>query len=98
MMEQQRNGKICRRGHRYYKSADCPTCPVCEKERTSNEGFMSLLSAPARRSLENNGILSLKQLSKFTEKEILALHGMGPASMPKLRELLIAEGLFFKPQ
>jgi hypothetical protein len=24
--------KICSKGHRFYKSSDCPTCPVCEKE------------------------------------------------------------------
>ncbi|MEO6550001.1 MAG: DUF1801 domain-containing protein [Ferruginibacter sp.] len=88
--------KTCLKGHKYYKSSDCPTCPLCEKVRKPQQGFLSLLSAPARRALENKGISTLQQLSKFSEKEILELHGMGPASMPKLREALKAEALTFK--
>ncbi|WP_063564065.1 RNA polymerase alpha subunit C-terminal domain-containing protein [Paenibacillus sp. O199] len=83
-------------GHSYYKSSDCPTCPVCEKERKPKEGFLSLLSAPARRALENQGITTLQLLSQYTEKEILKLHGIGPSAMPKLRQALEEEGLSFK--
>lgn len=90
--------KICPNGHTYYKSSDCPTCPVCEQKRKPKEGFLSLLSAPARRALEHEGITTVQQLSNFTEKEILKLHGMGPASLPKLRAALEAEGLSFKGQ
>ena len=43
-----------------------------------------MLSAPARRALESNGVTSLQQLSTYSEKEILKFHGMGPASLPKL--------------
>ncbi|MDI2588377.1 RNA polymerase alpha subunit C-terminal domain-containing protein [Psychrobacillus sp. NEAU-3TGS] len=86
----------CEKGHEYYKSSDCPTCPTCEQERKPATGFLSLLSAPARRALENNGITSLEQLSSFSEKDILKFHGMGPASLPKLRVALNAEGLSFK--
>lgn len=63
---------------------------------TSKGDFLSVLSAPARRALENNGITSLKKLSEYSEKEILKFHGMGPASMPKLRAALAEEGLSFK--
>lgn len=80
--------KICENGHQFYKSSDCPTCPQCERERKPEEGFLSLLAAPARRALENNGITTLKQLSKFTEKEILKFHGMGKSSIPKLKQAL----------
>ncbi|MFJ5771742.1 RNA polymerase alpha subunit C-terminal domain-containing protein [Psychrobacillus sp. NPDC093180] len=86
----------CEKGHEYYKSSDCPTCPTCEQERKPATGFLSLLSAPARRALENNGITSLEQLSSFSEKDILKFHGMGPASLPKLRVALDTEGLSFK--
>jgi DNA-directed RNA polymerase alpha subunit len=55
-----------------------------------------LLSAPARRALENKGITSLKQLSKFSEKEILQLHGIGPGSIPKLKDALKSVRLNFK--
>lgn len=88
--------KIRPKGHRYNQTSDCPTCPVCEAERKPKEGFPSLLSAPARRALESKGIKTLEQLSKFSEKEILNLHGMGPGSMPKLRRALSTNGLTFK--
>jgi len=88
--------KICPKGHRYNKTSDCPTCPVCEADRKPKEGFLSHLSAPARRALENNGITSLEKLSEFSEKEILQLHGMGPSSIPKLRDALKTVGLNFK--
>ncbi|MEO6720397.1 MAG: DUF1801 domain-containing protein [Ferruginibacter sp.] len=60
------------------------------------ESFLSSLSVPARRALENKGITSLKQLAKFSEEEILALHGMGQGSIPKLASALKAAGLSFK--
>ena len=91
-----KNKRVCSKGHSYYKSSDCPTCPVCEKQLKPENGFLSILSNPARRALENNNIKTLKQLSKFTQKEILALHGMGPASIPKLTEALNSEGMDFK--
>lgn len=65
-------------------STDCPTCPACEATRKPSEGFLSLLSAPARRALINIGITELKQLSTYNEKEILSLHGMGKASIAVL--------------
>lgn len=88
--------RTCEKGHQYYKSSDCPTCPVCEAERAPKEGFMVMLSAPARRALENSGIKTLKQLSRKSEKEILNLHGMGPGSIPKLKAALKSENLSFK--
>jgi predicted RecB family nuclease len=88
--------RICPKGHRYYKSTDCPTCPVCEEERKPKDSFLSILAGPARRALENNGITTLKQLSKFSEEDILKFHGMGKASLPKLREALSEQGLSFK--
>jgi hypothetical protein len=88
--------RVCPNGHQYNKTSDCPTCPVCEAERKPKEGFLALLSAPARRALENKRITNLKKLSKFSEKEILQLHGMGPSSIPKLRNALKAVGLNFK--
>eukprot|EP01035_Chromulina_nebulosa_P010937 gene10937-14648_t len=79
------NLRVCPKGHQYYKSSDCPTCPICEAERKPESSFLSKLSAPARRALENKNITSVEQLSKYTEAEILALHGMGKTSMPKLK-------------
>ena len=90
------NLRTCPKGHKYYKSSDCPTCPACEEERKPKDNFLSLLGAPGRRALEYQGISSLNQLSKFSEKEILKLHGMGPASIPTLKNALQAEGLSFR--
>jgi hypothetical protein len=86
--------RICPNGHRYYKSSDCPTCPICEQDKALT-GFPKM-PAPARRALESAGIRSLKQLAKKSEAEILALHGMGPSTLPKLRAALKAAGLAFK--
>ena len=58
--------------------------------------FLDSLGGPARRALENKGINTVKQLSTFSKKEILKLHGMGPASIPKLETALKAAGLSFK--
>ena len=88
--------KTCSNGHQFYKSSDCPTCPICEKERKLKAAFFAVLGAPARRALESINISSLKDLSKYTEKEILQLHGMGKTSIPKLKEALQSEGLSFK--
>ena len=88
--------KTCANGHQFYKSSDCPVCPISEKEKQPKDGFMASLSAPARRALENNGINTLKDLSGFSEKEILKFHGMGKSTIPKLKEALYAEGIAFK--
>ncbi len=86
----------CDKGHEYYKSSDCPVCPVCEHKQKPKDGFLAELSAPARRALVNDGIQSLKDLTTYTENELLKLHGFGKASLPKLKALLANEGLFFK--
>ncbi|MFD0960027.1 RNA polymerase alpha subunit C-terminal domain-containing protein [Paenibacillus chungangensis] len=88
--------RVCEKGHRYYKSSDCPTCPVCEQDRKPKSGFLSQLSNPARRALEHEGIATLQKLSEYTERDILRLHGIGPSSMPKLREALQSQGLSFQ--
>ncbi len=92
----ERKLKICPNGHRYYKSSDCPTCPICEVERKPKEGFLSLLAAPSRRALENKGITSLQKLAEYSEKEILDLHGMGKTSIPKLKTALKEVDLSFR--
>ncbi|WP_339735873.1 RNA polymerase alpha subunit C-terminal domain-containing protein [uncultured Sunxiuqinia sp.] len=88
--------RTCKNGHLYYKSSDCPTCPVCEEERKPTAGFLSSLAAPARRALENEGILTIQQLAERSESEILQLHGMGKSSLPKLHSALKEHGLRFQ--
>ena len=50
------------------------------------------LSQPAQQALAAAGITSLAQLSRWTEKAVLQLHGMGKASLPPLREALAEKG------
>lgn len=82
-----REGTIrkCYKGHQFIKKSGCQTCPICENERKPKDHFMSALSAPARRVLENNGINTLDHLASMSEKEVLQLHGMGKSSIPKLK-------------
>ncbi|MBK6731351.1 MAG: hypothetical protein IPG60_10440 [Bacteroidetes bacterium] len=95
-METKKILKTCKKGHQFYKSSDCPTCPICEEERKPKDNFLSLLGAPARRALENNGISTLEKLSKYGEKEILNFHGIGKSTLPKLQKLLTDKNLSFK--
>lgn len=53
------------------------------------------LAAPAQRALANAGITSLKQLCKYSEKEIANLHGMGPNALEKIKQSLREKGLSF---
>lgn len=92
-METKNNLKTCQIGHDYYKSSDCPTCPICEEEKKPKDNFLSLLGAPARRALERENIKTLTDLSKYSEKEILSMHGIGKSTIPKLQEMLTNEGL-----
>ena len=88
--------RTCSKGHTFYKSSDCPTCSVCAKINKPAKGFLLHLSAPARRALEREGITTLEQLSTQTESSLLALHGVGPTTIPKLRSILEEAGLRFK--
>lgn len=88
--------KNCKKGHQFYKSSDCKICPICEAENKPNDGFMANISAPARRALDNQKIKNLTDLAQYTEKQILALHGIGPSVIPKLKVALKDLGLSFK--
>lgn len=88
--------RICEKGHRYFKSSDCPVCPECDSVKKPDSGFLSKLVAPARRALENAGLNTLEKLSGYSEKEILNLHGIGKSSIPVLKLELEKAGLGFK--
>lgn len=69
-----------------------------ENRRTdSPSGWQARLSAPARRALGHAGITTPEELARYREKDLLKLHGLGPASLPVLREVLAASGLAFRP-
>lgn len=79
--------KVCSYGHVFYKSSACPACPVCwpgARKRTQSD-FPEKLAAPALRALAHADIKTLKDLTKHSEKEIAALHGMGPNAVKPLK-------------
>lgn len=53
------------------------------------------LSAPAFRALDAAGVTQLRDLTRFTEQELLSLHGFGPKALRQLREALSARGMNF---
>ena len=53
------------------------------------------LSRPAHQALATIGVTRLEDLTKFTEKDIKNLHGMGPKGMRELHEALAQRGLAF---
>lgn len=69
---------------------------TCDQENKPSSGFLSKLSSPARNALVHAGIDTLEKLAMYTEKDILKMHGIGPASLPILRSSLKEEGLSFK--
>lgn len=54
------------------------------------------LSAPAQGALAEAGVTTLDDLTRFSKKEILQLHGIGPKSMPPLEDALAERGLSFR--
>ncbi|WP_098741387.1 DNA-binding protein [Paenibacillus sp. EZ-K15] len=51
---------------------------------------------PARQALIVAGYHQLADLTQASEKELLALHGVGPKAIRILREALAEKGLAFK--
>ena len=92
---QKKSSKPATMGTQFYKSSDCPVCPICAAQDKPTSGFLSLLGAPARRALAQAGISTLAELSQHSEAEILKLHGVGPKTLPVLRQALDDAGLAF---
>jgi hypothetical protein len=53
------------------------------------------LAAPAQRALAGAGIQNLKDLTKFSESQIKALHGIGPNALKQLRRAMKAKRFSF---
>ncbi len=48
------------------------------------------MGRPALRALEQAGIRTLEEAARWSEEDLLALHGVGPKAMRVLREALAA--------
>jgi DNA-directed RNA polymerase alpha subunit len=59
----------------------------------SEHSIPAKLGAPAKRALDAAGYTSLEQLTQVSERDLLALHGMGPKAIRQLREALREAGL-----
>lgn len=85
-------------------SASC--CPLTAKPRlrlasdeqtnSIKDNFPRGVAKPALRALYAAGLRTLDQLTRVTEAELAALHGMGPKAVAVLRGALVAKGLDFR--
>lgn len=62
----------------------------------ADNGFLIQLSAPAQRALAQAGVQVPEDLEKFSEQDLLALHGVGPSAIPLLQSSLEERGLSFR--
>lgn len=53
-------------------------------------------SQPAIRAFAEAGITTLEDMTRWREKDLLALHGVGPKVIRAIREELTARGLRFR--
>lgn len=73
----------------------------CEKDVIREFDYSNLgpefakLSRPAKRALINNGILSVRDLASWRQRDVMQLHGVGPKALPIFEDALLAEGLDF---
>jgi predicted flap endonuclease-1-like 5' DNA nuclease len=51
------------------------------------------VGGPAARALEAQGVRTLDDVARWTRKELLALHGVGPKAVRILEEALEAQGM-----
>lgn len=65
---------------------DLPTPPDFDLPR---------IGKPATRALLEAGVVTLAQVSTFSEAQLLAMHGVGPKAVGILREALAARSLSF---
>ena len=56
------------------------------------------IGKPATRALLQEGITHLAQVAKRSQKELLALHGVGPKAIRILGDALAEKGLEFKAE
>ncbi|MBC8047361.1 MAG: DNA-binding protein [Fimbriimonadaceae bacterium] len=64
-------------------------------DKKANDNLPVKLAKPAQRALTNEGIKTLKQLSKLTEEELAKLHGIGPNALEQIRKAFAEKGLTF---
>lgn len=69
---------------------------MINEERPLDGSDLPKLSGPAQRALYEAGVRRLEDLRKFSEADLMALHGFGKGSLPALRTALAAQGWRFR--
>ena len=54
--------------------------------------FPKGVAKPAQRALASIGVLQLEDTVRFSESQLLALHGMGPNAIQAIKAALTAQG------
>ncbi len=62
---------------------------------TDDQGALPPIGSPATRALASIGITRLEQLQQHRAEDLLALHGVGPKAVSRLRSALADHGLSF---
>lgn len=66
--------------------------------RQVNKMELPKISKPALRALDSINVKTLEDVAKFTEAELLALHGFGPKGIRILKEVMDNHGLKLKEE
>lgn len=66
------------------------------REASPRGDFPATMGRVASRELAANGVHTLKQVTKYTEKELLAIHGVGPKAVSIIKEELAKMKLHLK--
>jgi hypothetical protein len=67
-----------------------------ETSHPNRAAFPPGVSGPALRALSASGIRSVADLSGWSEKQLAALHGMGPKALAVLKDALATTGRRFR--
>jgi DNA-directed RNA polymerase alpha subunit len=57
--------------------------------------LLQKLAKPAQRAIQNEGITSIEQLSKYSEREFSELHGIGKNAMDIIKQIMHENGFSF---
>ena len=64
----------------------------------NRSAFPAGVSGPALRALNVAGVRSMSDLTRWTETDLAALHGMGPKALAVLRSALADAGRTFRDE
>jgi predicted Fe-Mo cluster-binding NifX family protein len=64
-------------------------------KKPPSDSDLPKLAAPAMRALKAAGLTTLAKLSRTSEADVMALHGMGPNTMKTIKAAMTAHGLSF---